>query len=228
MSALKEQNPEANIAKTEAKTLEQLEEDKLKAEIAKIEAETKVLKRRTIFNPSAWIPLVVAIVGLLGTTSQWITTWNELGEKNEQLVQDSVGYESQIKGLVNRIELGSFSASDDPDSIAAVVNAVAKLPEKVVIQFQGSLTREFMTALQGEFNSQGMPAPRPERIGGGYRNSVRYFHSSDAALAIPVLDVITDFYQDKGCPINITVQKFLELPSPKGQIEVWIIQNCSG
>ena len=217
MSALEEQKPEAEIAKTEAetKTLEELEEDKLKAEIAKIKAETKALKRPAILKPSAMIPLVVAIAGLVTTTSQWMDARE--GEQTAKVEeQGSQNYSMGLKmrlDLIDSLYQGVLEQNPENVAVARISNVVANLPEKVVIHFRGSLTRELMTALQGEFNRQGMPAPRPERIDGSYENNVRFFHSSDASLVDPVLNVISSFFQDKECPIDMSVAKLSWRPT---------------
>ena len=206
-----------------------LEERKLEAEIAKIEAETKALKRPAILKPSAMIPLVVALAGLFTTTFQWIEARE--GEKEARVEEQ--GSQNYSGGLQMRLDLidslyqGVLEQNPENVAAARISNVVANLPEKVVIHFRGSLTRELMTALQGEFNRQGIPAPRPERIDGGYENNVRYFHSSDQSFVDPVRNVITSFFQDKECPIDIG-PRFLDLEAPKGQIEVWIHHSCSG
>ena len=230
MSTLEEQNPEAKIAKIEAKTktLEELEEDKLKAEIAKIEAETEALGRSPFRDPKVLVSLLIVISGFATTAYNW---YNASAREETALVEEqgSISYSEGLGKRLNTVDsLYQLALKQLPENVAAagIIDTVAKLPTKVVIQFRGRLTRELMTALQGEFNSLGMPAPRPERIDKEYQNSVRYFNLSDSSLVDPVRDFITIFFREKGCPINNIVSKFLEPKAPKGQIEVWIHHSC--
>lgn len=97
----------------------------------------------------------------------------------------------------------------------------------VFIQFQGNVTRNLFKELQTTLNAAGYIAPGVERVPGQYSNEIRYFHKSDADLAIEVGEVIEKFFFDAGKKIQLDNRDLSNsrYQVPERQIEVWLNIN---
>jgi hypothetical protein len=109
---------------------------KLKLETSKLEKEIEVLQRRPIFHPSAYIPLIVSMIGLLGASIKLTSTTSERNEARNEAQAAQTGLASAI-------------AQSSPGQLQ-IVN----------IKFRGSLTRDVITGLQQKFNSSGIVSPQ--------------------------------------------------------------------
>lgn len=241
---------------------ESLEEIRLKAEISKLKAETEkleletlALKRPIFFRPAAFVPVLVGLMTIAGSISQWYQT-------NEQLkvtTADNRGLQSFNKGLEKSLEIKATNQPSkiqksileqwekNPDllnnldkksseELKVVVKEITEsssndsiLPTRVSIQFRGSITRELITSLQETFNSLGMPAPRPERIAENYKNSIRYYYPQDSKVAQEVKKVTEEFFDNNGCSLKTDAKLMTgyEDSVKNGVIEVWIHHSCN-
>ena len=220
---------------------ESLKEQKIQAEIDKLNAEKdKIIKETNnvdivaVFSVIA--NLVVIVVGIIAgynlfsLQKEVITVYKDqikdLKKQKEEIskINEALKKERKIIEQQNNEILTNFRdkvISKEEEKVKAVV----------FIQFRGSLTRSLMNQLAQSFQAQNYNSPGVERLAGSYQNMVRYFHSSDKQLAENISKIAQDFFKDKNCPVkNITLdeRKQSEFPNvPQKQLELWIHHSCS-
>ena len=188
--------------------------DKLKLEVQKIQLEIKNLRRPPILHPSAYIPILTALIALSGV----MTNLYFANQQKEQAVAAQKQAESEAAGQ----ELYATGLRK-----ALQENPVASL-RSVNIRFRGSLSREVITALQQELVSNGFVASPPLRTGAISQSSVTYFYPDDKPLAEQVLNQATEFFKQRNCPISLPP---LTAPAPAtsnkpGTIQLDVFHSC--
>ena len=181
---------------------EKQELEKLRLEVLKLDQEIKVLGRRPIFHPSAYIPLIAAMITVVGGAIKLNTTTTE---RNEAKADAQVAEKS----------LTSAIAKASPGQLK-IVN----------VRFRGTLTREQIAGLQQKFNQSGIITPRAERTPQIETSAISYYDDADKALADSVAAQVMDYFANLGCPFVIAAQKSATSINP-GTVNLAIYQSCN-
>ena len=235
-------NQDVSFSKEE----EALKLAKLQAEIDKIKAETKSINTSPFKQPSTWIPLLTAVMGIITTSLGWYNSYtNEVtaSQKLDASQSSEKSVESYNSGLLSRLglledQLENYATTIDSlqTTRATGIDSIkqSNLPldtfiaRKIAIQFQSVEEEPLVKGLQEVFNNSGIPTTPPEKIEGSFSNSIRYFYATDYAIAKQIVNTTKRYYTEKGCSIEIEA-KFLELNTDhvkNGTIEIWLNQPC--
>ena len=170
---------------------ESLEETKLRLEIDKLRAEIRNLRLPPILHPSAYVPLLVALISLVGT---YMSLSSQLNEKKEEVI----GVQSNIQALEK-----------------AIPNETLDALQRVDIQFRGSVTRSQINGLQQKLNSTGFVAASPLRTSTITDSAVEYYDEADESFAAKVSDLASDYFSKLGCPLTLPPTKATTTREPR-------------
>lgn len=167
---------------------------------------------------------------------------SEIGRLQQEREQTSAEI-ARIRGEVEAAErrLASIAAAPDPVAAATAIGeglgrtaaqitglaaTLERQSGRVFLHFRGALDRSVMRNLETRLEAAGYTVPGIERVAGDWSSSVRYFHDEDAELARDVAGMVTEFFTGVcALPAPIATSR-LTLRAPRGQIEVWVSQNC--
>jgi hypothetical protein len=165
-----------------------IELKKLKLEVEKIEREIANLSRPPIFHPSAYIPILTALIAVSGAIANVYFTRQD---KNQ-----AVAAQKETQSVADQQQLYATSLRRELDN-------PGQSTKSVTIRFKGALTREVITALQQDFIANGFVAAPPLRTSEVAQSSVTYFHPEDKQLAEQVANQATQFFAHRGCQLSL-------------------------
>lgn len=188
--------------------------DKLKLEVQKIQLEIRNLRRPPIFHPSAYIPILTALIAFSGVMANLYFA----NQQRDRAVAAQKAAESEATGQELYATGLRKALQENPAPSLRSVN----------IRFRGSLTREVITALQQDLVANGFVASPPVRNGGISQSSVTYYYPDDKALAEQVFNQATEFFRLRNCPITLQP---LTSPAPAtgnkpGTIQLDVFHSC--
>ncbi len=225
---------------------------KFQAESEKLRAEAAITHRNARY--AVWIELIklvsAALIGVGGALAAYIQferaeskimeAKSELATieaaRHKALEDTRIANEARDKAIADRKDAEAATA-EFKSSIAQTQFRSSATPEKglkhearlVYVQFQGRLTREFVTGLRKSLNDSGhFSAPGAQRIAGTYQNEIRYFSDSDLVVAQNLQQAVESFYAVKGCHISMDIKR-ASLTAKNGNTpppEVWLSEYC--
>lgn len=217
--------------------LEDLQKQKLQAEIDKLKAEEnkikeEVVKSNQLFSISSLSNITSLVANLIIVVFALYTGGNLLELQNEVIKIR----QEKLKDLQSDIQVAEKTTEELSNLIESKreeTRKTANIPigSTVFIQFRGSLERTLMNKLAQFYQEKGYNAPGVERVAGNYQNEVRYFHPSDKKIAENIAKITNEFFRNNNCPlkqqINLRQMNLSQFPNvPEKQVELWIHHTC--
>lgn len=210
-----------------ATEIEEIQKEKIKAELSKLIAEEekvreeiKVLRKPALLNPSAWVPLLIALVSLSGTTIKWYQAEQAKIFANQSEEQAVV---AKNKAVLEEKATSAYAKNlEKADKPAGVKLPTAK------IKFKGSITREQITGLQLILNQENYTSPRPFRTSSVEATEILYFDSSDKEVANLLSKKVITYFEVLDCPLKSGLHyRYMKSEKyKKGTIVISIHHKC--
>jgi len=236
-----------------AEQIKQAELDKLRAETGKLrnEAKNELRAQRIGFWSEVakfFGAIIIGLGGFMAALTQYqiaeqkaLLAEQTLVRSGEKLAAIKSELSETEEGLIKTKEKKAIAESELKEAKEATETYKAELsklvtkakstnptivPDQLVyVQFRGSISRELVNAYRSELKAHSYNAPGAERLSGDYGNSVRFFSEEGRAEATRVANLTEQFFQSKGCPINISPKRVV-LDTTPSHVEVWFHHSC--
>lgn len=176
---------------------------KLGVEIKKIKRENELISKHPMTLPSAYVPLLVALIAFGGVVIKW-----------RYDVKSAETKEREKSSLVTGLE-AALAKTEPAQSVPTVG-----------IRFRGSMKRELITSIQQSLNSDGFIAAPPIRTDVIESTSITYYAQSDKDYAEKVAVKTIEIFRNSGCSILPTPKLAPRTISSSKAIDLDIYTAC--
>lgn len=231
-----------------------LDEEKKRAEITKLQAETRKLDREATNSvPQARIAYAAEVAKLVGAVILGIggvavaiyktdeaktivsaakSDLAETTQKLKEVEEKRVVSEAKLKQADSDVAQLEGAAGDLKKKIAELelkrksLEGSKDQPRLVFVRFRGDLRRESINDYSAFLATKAFDAPGPLRIAGSYGNKVRYFQAADSEIAKNLADETRGFFRQRGCLAEMSMELVSGVSPTPPQLEVDLAPQC--